>query len=113
MSFFAYGNGTFGASFWARKHDLDLADRTWLLMAGLSLNILSALVGGWLTDKINTRRRDMKAYGWLPAIAAVAHLPLRYTTHPNLVCLPSIKSCLMTSFFQHLFPLSSASQAIS
>ncbi len=73
-AFVGYGAAYFIPSFFARVHEMGLAERgTWL--AGLALiGAVGTLLGGALGDRLAPR--DMRWYMWVPGIATVVGIPL-------------------------------------
>jgi MFS family permease len=73
-AFVGYGAAYFIPSFFARVHEMGLAERgTWLAMLAL-IGTIGTFLGGFLGDRLAPR--DMRWYMWVPAIATVAGIPL-------------------------------------
>jgi MFS family permease len=72
---FSYGVTIFLPSFMMRSLNASLAQAsvTWGI-AIASANLMGALTGGWVGDRLS--RRDVRWYAWLPAIACVLALPM-------------------------------------
>jgi len=82
-AFVGYGAAYFVPSFFARVHEMGLAERgTWLSLIGL-VAVVGTYMGGWLGDRLAPR--DMRWYLWVPAIATLAGAPiaLGYYLSPN------------------------------
>jgi predicted MFS family arabinose efflux permease len=72
---FAYGTNIFLPSYMIRSLNASLkqVSVTWgIAIAGA--NILGALAGGWIGDRLS--RRDVRWYAWLPAMACVLSIPI-------------------------------------
>jgi predicted MFS family arabinose efflux permease len=73
-AFVGYGAAYFVPSFFARVHEMGLAERgTWLSLVGL-VAVVGTYLGGWLGDRLAPR--DMRWYLWVPAIATLAGVPI-------------------------------------
>jgi predicted MFS family arabinose efflux permease len=82
-AFVGYGAAYFVPSFFARVHEMGLAERgTWLSLVGL-VAVIGTYLGGWLGDRLAPI--DMRWYLWVPAIATLAGVPiaLGYYLSPN------------------------------
>jgi len=73
-AFVGYGAAYFVPSFFARVHEMGLAERgSWLGTIAL-VGIVGTFLGGWLGDKLAPR--DLRWYLWVPAIATLAGVPI-------------------------------------
>ena len=73
-AFVGYGAAYFLPSFFARVHEMGLAERgTWLSAIAL-VGIIGTFLGGWLGDKLAPR--DVRWYLWVPALATLAGVPI-------------------------------------
>ena len=82
-AFVGYGAAYFVPSFFARIHEMGLAERgTWLSLVGL-VAVVGTYLGGWLGDRLAPI--DVRWYLWVPAIATLAGVPiaLGYYLSPN------------------------------
>ena len=82
-AFVGYGAAYFVPSFFARVHEMGLAERgTWLSLIGL-VAVIGTYLGGWLGDRLAPK--DMRWYLWVPAIATLVGVPiaLGYYLSPN------------------------------
>jgi MFS family permease len=73
-AFVGYGAAYFVPSFFARVHEMGLAERgTWLAAIGL-VGVVGTFLGGWLGDRLAPR--DMRWYLWVPGLATIAGVPI-------------------------------------
>jgi predicted MFS family arabinose efflux permease len=79
MTVGAYGSGIWIPSFFQRIHGLQIGEITfwlaWIYGAG---GITGSLLGGWLSDRLSTRRQDARWYVRVPGTAAMMILPFSF-----------------------------------
>jgi MFS family permease len=89
---FAYGSSTFMPSFMIRTLHASLrqASAVWGAVI-LCANVIGSVAGGWIGDRLS--QRDLRWYGWLPAITCTAGAALYWMAFsaPNFWSFVSIE----------------------
>ena len=79
MTVGAYGSGIWIPSFFQRIHDLKISDVTfWLAWIYGGGGITGSLLGGWLSDRLSSKRQDARWYIRVPGFAALMILPFSF-----------------------------------
>lgn len=82
-----YAGSTWNASFFIRSHGMDTGIAgSWLAMFAL-IGTIGTFAGGFLADRISTRKDDKRWYMWVPGIACMAMVPFQFLSYlaPQLI----------------------------
>jgi MFS family permease len=77
QSFVGYGIGSFYPAFLMRSHAMSLAEASrWLALIMVAGGAIGTYGGGWLADRLASKRRDARYQVWVPGISLLINFPL-------------------------------------
>jgi MFS family permease len=99
-----YAGSNWNAAFFVRSHEMNTGIAGNYLGMFALIGAIGSFAGGFLADRISTRKDDKRWYMWVPGIACVAMVPFQFFSYlsPNLaVVVPSfsIMVVLASMFF--------------
>ncbi|OGT70526.1 MAG: hypothetical protein A3I78_02865 [Gammaproteobacteria bacterium RIFCSPLOWO2_02_FULL_56_15] len=112
-SFVWYSGSNWNAAFFMRSHDLGSGETGTYLSIFQFIGIIGTFLGGYLSDRISTRRNDRRWYLWVPGIACLVMVPLQWVAYlsPNLSLVMALFAVLMilaSLFFGPSFAMTQA-----
>jgi MFS family permease len=76
-----YAGSNWNAAFFVRSHGMNTGEAgSWLGLFAL-IGAIGSFMGGFLADRISTRRNDKRWYMWVPAIACLAMVPFQFVSY--------------------------------
>ena len=99
-----YAGSNWNAAFFVRSHEMNTGIAGTYLAIFALVGTIGSFMGGFLADRVSTRKDDKRWYMWVPGIACVAMVPFQFFSYlsPNLaVVVPSfsIMVVLASMFF--------------
>jgi MFS family permease len=99
-----YAGSNWNAEFFRGAHRLSSGEAGNYLATFALIGAIGSFLGGFLADRISTRRNDQRWYMWVPGTACIAMVPLQFVSYlsPNLrVVVPafSVMVVLASMFF--------------
>lgn len=99
-----YAGSNWNAAFFIRSHDMNTGIAGNYLAIFALIGAIGSFTGGFLADKVSTKKNDKRWYMWVPAIACLAMVPFQFLSYlsPNMaVVVPSfsIMVVLASMFF--------------
>jgi MFS family permease len=73
-----YSGTTFNAAFFQRSHDLSPGETGSYIAVFSLIGAVGSFAGGYIADRISTRKNDHRWYMWVPAIACFLMVPLQF-----------------------------------
>lgn len=99
-----YSGSSWNAAFFVRSHGMNTGVAGSYLSVFALIGAAGSFAGGYLADRISTKRGDQRWYMWVPAIACIVMVPFDLVAYlaPNLaVVVPtfSVMAMLASMFF--------------
>ncbi|MBN1240202.1 MAG: MFS transporter [Gammaproteobacteria bacterium] len=99
-----YAGSNWNAAFFIRSHEMNTGIAGNYLAIFALIGAIGSFTGGFLADRISTRKDDKRWYMWVPGLACVMMVPFQFASYlsPNLaVVVPSfsIMVVLASMFF--------------
>jgi MFS family permease len=98
-----YAGSNWNTAFFIRSHDMNTGVAGSYLGTFALIGAIGSFAGGYLSDKISTRKDDKRWYMWVPGIACVVMVPFQFLAYlsPSLaVVVPSFSiMVVLASFF--------------
>jgi MFS family permease len=76
-----YSGTTFNAAFFQRSHELSPGEAGSYIAAFSLIGAIGSFAGGYLADRISTRRNDRRWCMWVPAVACVLMVPIQFLAY--------------------------------
>jgi MFS family permease len=92
-----YSGTTWNNPFFVRSHDLNTGEAgSYIAMFSL-IGAVGSFMGGYLSDKLSTKKNDKRWYMWVPGIACVTMVPIQFVSYlsPDLTIAVPIAFSLM------------------
>lgn len=99
-----YAGSNWNAAFFGRSHEMNTGEAGTYLAIFALIGTIGSFAGGFLADKMSTRKDDKRWYMWVPGIACIIMVPFQFVAYlsPNMaVVIPtfSIMVVLASMFF--------------
>ena len=76
-----YSGTTWNTSFFVWAHGLNTGQAGSYLAIFSLIGAIGSFAGGYLSDKISTRKNDQRWYMWVPGIACIVMVPFQFTAY--------------------------------
>jgi MFS family permease len=92
-----YSGTTFNAAFFQRSHELSSGQAGTYIAIFSLIGAIGSFAGGYLSDKISTKKNDKRWYMWVPGIACFVMVPFQFSAYlsPDLTVVVPITFSLM------------------
>jgi MFS family permease len=111
-----YSGTVWNNSFFVRSHELNTGEAgTYIAMFSL-IGAVGSFMGGYLSDRLSTKRDDKRWYMWVPGIACLVMVPIQFIAYlsPDLGLIVPITFSLMFVFASMFFgPSFAVAQSIA
>jgi len=99
-----YAGSLWNATFFIRSHNMDTGQAGGYLAIFALIGAIGSFAGGFLSDRVSTRKDDKRWYMWVPGIACLVMVPFQFVSYlsPDMsVVVPSfsIMVVLASMFF--------------
>jgi len=108
-----YGSGAFNNAFLQRSHAMNVAEAGYWISVLAAIAGIGTFLGGYLSDRLSSRRNDRRWYMWVPGVATLICVPFQFLAYlsPSLaVTLPSFVGLMLMAavFFGPSFAMTQA-----
>ncbi len=76
-----YAGSNWNATFFIRAHDMDTGQAGSYLAIFALIGAVGSFTGGYLADKVSTRKNDKRWYMWVPGIACLVMVPFQFLSY--------------------------------
>jgi MFS family permease len=76
-----YAGSNWNATFFIRAHDMDTGQAGSYLAIFAVIGAVGSFTGGYLADKVSTRKNDQRWYMWVPGIACLVMVPFQFLSY--------------------------------
>jgi MFS family permease len=100
-----YSGTTWNNPFFVRSHELNTGEAGSYIAAFSLIGAIGSFLGGYLSDRISTKKNDKRWYMWVPGIACLTMVPIQFIAYlsPDLSLVVPISFSLMYVFASMFF----------